>query len=276
MKSLALPSLLILTALATPLQSAVISYHRFGNNPDDPGSLTAATTGTNLTNSNVSAVTLPGSGAGSDFLNPIDGQTNTRAAQFDASGDRLTGASGTLGLGSDFTIESLAHLTSYSTSTRIIASQWVTTGNQRSWFFGVGTDERLRLTLSGDGSTSTVFDSGLTFSLNTDYYVGAVFNSGTVTFYLQNLTSGGALQSVNISPGGAPTSAFNSTGSFQIGNFNTGTNADQVWLGLLDEVRLSDTALTADQLLVPEPGVATLLIGAGLVLLMRRRGRVLA
>lgn len=276
MKSLALPSLLALTLMTSSLQSAVISYHRFGNNPDDPGSLTAATTGANLTNANVSAITLPGSGAGSDFSNPIDGLTNTRAAQFDAAGDRLTGVSGALGLGSDFTIESLAHLTSYSTSTRIIASQWVTTGNQRSWSFGVGTDERLRLTLSGDGSTSTVFDSGMTFSLNTDYYVAAVFNSGTVTFYLQNLTSGGALQSANVSPGGAPTSAFNSTGSFQIGNFNDGTNENQVWLGLLDEVRLSDTALTAEQLLVPEPGVVTLLIGAGLVLLMRRRGRVLA
>lgn len=276
MKSLALPSLLILTALATPLQSAVISYHRFGNNPDDPGSLTAATTGTNLTNSGVTQYALPGTGAGSAFLDPIAGQTNTQAAEFNALADRLTGSTGQLNLGSTFTIEAMVHLTKYETSTQMIASQWITATPQRSWFFGVGNDQELRLQVSGDGTSSTLFDSGLAFSLNTDYYVAAVFSSGSVTFYMQNLTLGTSMQTATISPGGAPASVFNSTGSYQIGNYDASATHVNSWDGLIDEVRLSNTALTANQLLVPEPGVATLLIGAGLVLLMRRRGRVQA
>lgn len=260
---------IVLTSSA--IQADTVFYYRFGNNPNTPGSLTGATTGPALTNSGVTAITLPESGAGSAFLDPIDGQTNTRAAEFDAVGDRLTGASGQLSLGSAFTIEAMANLSAYATSTRMIASQWITASPQRSWFFGIGADERLRLTISGNGTNSTLFDSGLTFSLNTDYYVAAVFSSGEVTFYMQNLTLGTAMEMVTVTPLGAPTSVFNSTGSFQIGNYDASATHVNAWRGLLDEVRLSNTALTADLLLVPEPGSIGLLLGSGALLLLARR-----
>jgi len=275
-----LPKILVVaaTVCASHLQAATIQYHRFGNNPSDPGSLFTATVGTDLTqggSDNVTAITLPGTGAGSDFANPILGQTNTRAAVFNETGDRLSAATGQLGLGSTFTIEAMANLSAYdSTKVEMIASQWITASPQRSWFLGVASDGKLRLQVSSDGTASTTFDSGLTFSLSTDYYVAAVFSSGTATFYMQNLTLGTAMQSVVITPGGAPTSAYNSTGNYQIGNYDASNTHANAWGGLIDEVRLSNTALTSAQLMIPEPGSAMMVIGAAAAFLfLRRRSR---
>ncbi len=78
-----IPLFLLLAALLVPSNvfSQTIGYWRFGNNPNDPGSLTAATVGTNLSSiGDVSQYALPGTGAGSLFPDvvPQNGLTNSR------------------------------------------------------------------------------------------------------------------------------------------------------------------------------------------------------
>lgn len=270
-------------SIPTNLSATALLYYRFGDQPAPSGyEIDSGTLGINLTGAaTTTEYTLPGSGAGSHFPNPVPltAETNTRAAQFPDDNARLSAATGQLGLGDSFTIEAFVNLASFSpaTSTRMIASQWHTTGEQRSWFFGVDKSERLRLQVSGNGTASTNFlFTDYSFSLNKDYYVAAVFNQGSVTFYQQNLTDDGELLTQTIGfTSGNPTSAFNSTGTFQIGNFNTGQNTNQFWDGIIDEVRLSNVSLASSDLLItiPEPSTFVLLVATaafGVVILRRR------
>ncbi|MFA9479512.1 LamG-like jellyroll fold domain-containing protein [Phycisphaerales bacterium AB-hyl4] len=101
----------------------------------------------------------------------------------------------------------------------------------------------MRFGSSADGVSSTnqnsTFATEDTLEAGKDYCVAAVYNSGTVTFWVQYLTDDGELVSSEVS--GFDTSLYDADSTFLIGNWNNGSASS--WEGLIDEVRLSNTAL---------------------------------
>lgn len=275
----------------TPADGATVAHWRFEDGAflqDSVGGFNLTTTGT------VTGYALPLTGAGSDFPNPvpITGDTNLQGADFGLRTGHLTVAHDAALAPSTFTVEAFANLSSASTSRSYIASRWNATDNQRSWGFGVASstggttnstinlsERELYFSISPNGLGTTpnvlTIGSGVQLTLDQDYYLAVSFaptgpTSGDITFWVQNLTTGGSLQQINQTISGIPFAV--TSGTFQVGTLNQ--DAGIRWAGVLDEVRFSNQVLTANQLLVsPEPGRALLLALAGCLMLAHRRRR---
>jgi hypothetical protein len=161
-----------------------------------------------------------------------------------------------------------------------VVSQYTTTGDQRSFSFGIDPDERLKILLSSDGTTFASYTSTLpALALDTDYYIGVSFDAANttsgLTFYLQDSTNSGSLQS--LSTVHSTTGVFDSTADVLIGSFNGSVSTNR-WKGYVDEARISDTVLSQSQLLisVPEPSSYVLLMGGMAALLLLRRRHALS
>ena len=95
-----------------------------------------------------------------------------------------------------------------------------------------------------------------------DYYGAAAVDipGGTVTFFLQDLSDGGPLQQAS-RPHNVGT--LNTSDQLSIGGLSSSSFFDID--GLIDEVRISDQALRAQELLanniIPEPTTAFLVFG---------------
>lgn len=292
-------ALTLIAALTTQLPASTVGYWRFegaststaGANNDwlDDYSGNGLALGVSTATPAPNQITLPGSGAGSAFSDPIP-QTldaNSKAANFNSTASASSGGNlfildvPALSV-NDFTVEAYINKELSGSSTQYIASQWVTSGNQRSWAFGVagtsnigsiaGSANELFLLLSDDGSDTNVFASGVNIEIGKDYYVAVSFDesmtTGGVVFHIKNLTDKTPMQTITMNH--AIASLHNSTNVFRIGAYN---GPDSPWTGLLDEVRLSSSVLSANQLLfVPTPaalpaGMAMM----GLLMLRRRR-----
>jgi len=270
---------LTLSIHAISAQAAVIGYWRFESSPgllaDSGGNALDLSQGGNSTVTNPA---LAGTGATSAFLNPIP-QTeavNGSVANFggSATDSYLARADSAEFAVTSFTLEAMFNRTnSVLASNRYIASQFLGTGNQRSWGFGtLATTQQLFVLLSSDGIASSQFNSTLTITVGLDYYTAFAFDlaSGNATFYLQDLTNSGALQSETIATG--LTGLKDSTGAFNIGTL--GGSSTGKWVGSIDEVRLSNTALSSSELLaVPEPGPVALVVIGGMWVMIFRRSR---
>jgi len=276
-KNLILQLTVATLTVASVANAATLAYWRFG----DDTSYTYDSTGNghNITGITATQTTLPGSGDGSAFPDPIPqtGQSNANAADFNGtnSGDRAI-ADDFFDSSSDFTVETLFNMSAVNNSReQYILSQYNTSSN-RSWAIGVadgdeginGSDpSELFLYLSSDGEfgTSTTVGLGLTVAANTDYYISVGFDNTSSTndlsFYYQDLTNGGALQSATFSSG--ITALHDSTAQMEFGAFATDNSN---FGGLIDEVRISDSVLEqSDLLMVPEPTtMASMLMALGL------------
>lgn len=224
--------------------------------------------------------TLPVSGNGSAYPDPVPANSlaNDSAASTSSSG-RFTRADEAAFTDTTFTAEAFINGSDFDTnsSTKSIIGQWNSTGNNRSWLFGVGNTNLLSFLYSTLGSDTVTIASSLPALVkNTDYYVAVSVNladtsANGITFYLKDLTNGGTLQTVGATH--SSTTLFNSTTALTIGSTNQPSSP---FTGLIDEVRYSDTVLTADQLLVspvPEPSTLCMLgvgVIVGLVALRRR------
>ena len=121
--------------------------------------------------------------------------------------------------------------------------------------------------------------------LDTPWYsVAGVSDGSTLSLYLRNVTAGGAweliAQTFNIdseSPDTALTAGTGDGGDWDAGNWTVGRgiyaggHGDRAY-GFIDEVRISDAALSTSELLmvIPEPATLILLGLGGLGLLKRR------
>lgn len=201
---------------------------------------------------------LPPQGAGSAFPSPVPQVqlANRQAAGFSSNRWFEVPDHPAFNLGSAFTIEVFfnssksvnlpINLTSY------LVSQSAPSNNQAGWFLGTRGNQ-LRFGLSGSGTGITRVESqfaGSGIAPNSDYYAAAVFNAGNVTFYLQNLSAGGALEASVI--GALPIRLFDTNARFKIGSSDANP-VEGVWQGLIDEVRLSSGALAVSDLLAPSP-----------------------
>jgi hypothetical protein len=174
----------------------------------------------------------------------------------------------------DFTIEAHVLLRSVydDASVRTIASHWDGKPDHPGWAFGVTSKKSMNkpqtlvLQLSAGESRGAepepVF-SGLRLELNKPYFVAASVNlSDTndtgIIFYLKDISNDcepiqvvGAKHALgSLAPARAP---------FAIGGHHGDVN--HLWDGLIDDIRLSDTALRTDQLLVSAETVTPHCVG---------------
>lgn len=288
---------LAVTLLASSLEASTIGYYRFESGSE---LVDSSGNGRNLTVAGINAApvtyTLPARAtsttsqapypaAGSYFpaTSPLSGAANNYAIQGGGANQtfqKYYSLSSTT-ISSGLTVETYLNMSNTDNTTKIIANQGANQTNG-SWAFLVTSEA------SGQGPRQLLFqyattagawgsnglDSvkpGIQLTAGIDYYIAVSFDLAltNVTFYVQNLTEGGPLQV--ITKARQFSGYYDSTAPMTIGADGTGGNG---WHGTLDEVRISDTALSQSQLLisVPEPAsVGMALMGLGLILGAARR-----
>jgi hypothetical protein len=259
MKACALAAAMLLILQAGTSSAATIHYWQFENSPgflvDSEGSATLSAVGSAV------QVALPESGRGSSFGDVVAG--DAWALEVQGNGrltltmDDLTRDELTM---NDFTVEVLAHadtlIGSFGNTLAGAADAQQHTGV--AWILQVR-NTQLALVLCNGGSCEIEY-SGISVPTGKDYYLAAAvdLDGGQTTFFAQNLTDAGSLQSTTRS---FDITTLNSPTKFVIGAAGDGT---LYFDGLIDEVRISNTALSAEQLLIiPEPSTA-LVLGLGL------------
>jgi hypothetical protein len=149
-----------------------------------------------------------------------------------------------------------------------MASHWSDMGNQKGWVFAVREDlsgfgmgtPRLRVVVSQDGGAASVQSAinATKWALepNHPYYAAAVYDAGTLTFYLADLAvANPVLESQTFS--GLVTNVFGTTADFRIGAFGlSSATSFSRFFGKIDEVRLSNRALSAGELLFSKGSAA--------------------
>ncbi|MFH1500243.1 MAG: LamG domain-containing protein [Verrucomicrobiota bacterium] len=305
--SLAAKSLAILvsaTGLATSVQAATIGHWSFeqdallsDSGPNNIGLYQFNHPTTGLQNSLPTQIALPATGAGSAFPRYVNGATNGHAIQ--GAGTTLSFNHRQLGadisahdtnLTSALSFEAFVNLSNTNGGNpSVLAGQGVNSGSAGSWALsvtgesaGLGTRNIIfQMDPSGGwgGAGFQTLDSNLVLDLNKDYYIAvtADFSDNTtgITIYLKDLGDPEAvLQSATIAHSGT---IAGTSEPLAIGASPTGGTP---WYGLIDEVRLSDTKLGVQDLLVnqtqiPEPSSSALLVGGafGLFVATRRRRR---
>lgn len=260
-------------------RAAAIGYWRF-----EPGAFRNDSSGNGRTLTGrvpAGQIDLRSFGPGSAFSDPIPqtGASNVAAAYFYPVAEYHTLPDEAIFTDTSFTIEAYISVSNPFPGApfKVIASHWDGTIGQRSWQFTVLNDTQLGFRYSADGTTTTdVTSSGLpVLTMDNDYYVAVVVNMADptatgITFYQQDLTHGGTLQSVGKPHVG--TTLHNSTSPFTIGD--TGSLSSRYY-GLIDELRYSDTPLNASKLLIsaPEPSTLALCLVGGVFGLFRRSRR---
>jgi hypothetical protein len=256
--------------IAGAASAATIHYWQFENSPgflnDSVGGATL-TAGVGVTQKAIpdgtrgAAFPIPGSAG--DFPGTISGYLKTTLPS---------------GLTSSFTVEAFvrpdARAGLYGDLIAGTTSD-ISTPSLSGWIFQVRLDGfggsapgELGISLN-QGAAFDFVRSGFVLSPGVDYYVAAAVDipGGKVTFYRKDLTAGGPLQSF---VGTHSRTALNANTAMHIGAV-TSAVFDFGFDGLIDEVRLSNTALgSGELLLVPEPSSAALL-GLGLLVLARQR-----
>ncbi len=268
------------TVVAASEHAQGTSLYRFERSPglqadhyDLLNLTTNATTGTGP-----QQVALGASGAGAAFPRQfiIEYGQNAHAARFTAANgtvftcpDSPLLPSGT----TPFTVEAFVNLASGGPGVqfRTIAAHGTgSAADTLSWQLVVtgegSTQLARRLVLQFFGSAAGALEtinSGFELQTNVDYYVAAAFtptntSAAGITFYFKDLNVGGALQASSRTH--TQTSITNASTAFAVGNRYDRGNG---WDGLLDEVRLTTRALSADELLVNQvplpttPGLVT-------------------
>ncbi|MDF3130108.1 PEP-CTERM sorting domain-containing protein [Kiritimatiellaeota bacterium B1221] len=260
--------------------ASTVLYYRMG---DDGTILTDSSgNGHHATGANATSVSIPETGDGSSFSNPIPSTAASNSKMGAFAGSQNIAIADPFNLGA-FTAEAYINLESYDSSTQYVMSQWNASAGGRSWAFGVAASggtggaggNEMFINLSNTGNDNNITPLGLTVALDTDYYIAVSFDNLTgtndITFYSQDLTNGGALQSTTISSG--VLGVKNTGTTFRIGAY--GNSAQSIFHGNIDEVRVSDNVLSSSELMVvPEPSsLVLILMSAGVFVLgLRRRG----
>lgn len=274
---------------AAPTSADTIAYWRFES---DPGVLVDSSgNGHTLTNISTTGVVLPASGPGSAFADPIPdtGDPNERARGFTTNQHLRAADHADFVIPSNtgqWTVEAFVNRTSAGgDNEQTIVGQWTFSGAnpERSWrvirHLSTG---MLRLQLSPNGTTINTYVSDLVLEVNRDYYIAVSFDlskvgagAAGVRFIVLDLASGAPPQFdyVDLVSG----TIHDSAAVLQIGasaNNPDGSNNGSRWIGLIDEVRISDRFLEQHELLMhlPEPASA-LMLTLGAMFTVRGRCR---
>ena len=258
-----------------PAVDPTVAYWRFepGNVTGDsgPNGLALSAGGTTP----VVSYSLPGSGAGSAFPKtiPQKNAANTSGIQgvgtnqtFGSANYYKTNDTPALTMTKGITVEAFINLTALNANSSTFVSHGGNAANG-SWLFrvtGVGTLLfEYAPAASADfwtGRTSLKMNGGPAIIAGHDYYVCISLDltnstASGATFYIQDLTAGTALQTypaINASTGASThaTTLYDTSLPLTIGGANSGALP---FSGTIDEVRISNSALDASQLLITSP-----------------------
>ncbi len=292
-RSLMATGLACLLLGASMSHAATAGYWRFEDSPgflEDSSGNGLSLSDNSETSVIVSQDSIPATGPGSDF-DALAGNASFATFVGGPGGFARGSLSSAAPAASfiDFTVEAFVNIASLvdpdaeppvenlELITHIVAQYEVDSGIQdKSWSLAVNksaTNSKLQpgelyMLASDDGINTPVVNSFLTIELDKDYYLAASFDSDAgiagidaeVTFYAKNLTDGTPMQVVKVNrdieqkPGQVfldttilpahPSSQDITIGS--LATFNT-------LVGAVDEVRLSDVALSNSGLLIPGP-----------------------
>jgi hypothetical protein len=164
-----------------------------------------------------------------------------RALDFekDSSEYAWTADSSALSITSDLTVSAWIKPESNSAITEyVIAGKW-TTINQSYLLAQWGSELRMSI----DSGSNYKTTSGLGLQVGQWYYVSGVYSASaqTVTLYVNGVDKGGSVT------GTIPSSIGDDTENFFIGSY-TGTGVARAFDGLIDEVKVYNSALTPDQI----------------------------
>lgn len=250
-------------------QAAVLAYWQFetnsGNATTNGQTITSAddSSGNGYTLSNLSTPTTPSAFQTNtgQFFSPVPqtGATNSFFASINENG-LTTAANGILNGVGTYTIElSFRRTGATGGAQRVLFDSRATSGaNGFSIELSDGTPDNLRFSRPGFGTSVT---TGLGLALNTTYSLAMVKTGSTAQIYL-----GSTLVST-LTGFDAGTSLAGQ--AISIGSYKDNTN---LLPGFIDQVRISDTALTTSQFLsVPEPSTAAMLVAFGGLFFLRRK-----
>jgi hypothetical protein len=274
MAGLAFAVLLILHAAAA--QGGVIHYWQF----EDGAFLDDSTGSATLTNAGGTQLSLPTTGPGSTFTGLSGG--NAFATDIDFT-DSMSATLSDTPTG-DFTVELFGHFDAFSASFGSVLAGFATSqsNNDIGWVVQARTLSSVtnNFILSVfDGASYEFVASGIGLQTDIDYYLAASWDQdGDATFYVQDLTNGTPLQVVTKSH---TLTAYNPINTFSIGATSNGQLPTG---GLFDEVRLSNSVLAQQDLLieswssvaVPLPSSVWLFAAAAVLLPWARRRTQLA
>ncbi|UUO07756.1 DUF1553 domain-containing protein [Blastopirellula sp. J2-11] len=167
----------------------------------------------------------------------------------------------------NFTIEAIVFQRSLfpNASVRTIAAHWNGQSTSAGWNFGVTSEQssyrprNLILQLIGDDKQGNrkyeVIASNLRIPSDKPYYVGAAvdFDAGTVTFYTRDMSYDESELEMVVVPHSIVGNCHDDRLHFSIGGRDKKSDSHN-WDGLLDDVRLTRTALTeTDQIMINTP-----------------------
>ena len=129
--------------------------------------------------------------------------------------------------------------------TMAIASKFDTGSDQRSFAFqytDIGGTKYLQMSICSDGITNTTGEKAQTLTNGTYYHVAAVFTAATNTVeFFVNGASIGTDTTV-------ASSIFNGTAAFAVGMFSVTGSPSKFFDGLIDDLRVWNTARTSGQI----------------------------
>lgn len=265
------------TSLTSAAQAGTVGYWRF----EDKAFLedSSGNGNTLMVNAQQSAppqviqYALPNTGVASAFPKHIDGGANTSAVigtgqnngfrRCQLSADISHNGGGLDGLARELTIEAFINLShSSESSSSVIAGQGILAPDGAAWGLIITSQnstvgaQKLVFQFNKNGGAwnqgLAMVDTNVVIELNKDYYiaVSADFSDLTaegVTVYVKNLTDNTDLQVLGFTHSAQYTRIAATTAPLVIG---CGANTNLPFYGVIDEVRLSDTKLPREALLI--------------------------
>jgi len=142
-------------------------------------------------------------------------------------------------IGSDDFSISVWFKTSVSNLAQGLVRKWVT--GQKEWFLSLAATRGIYFSLSSDGSAQTWYGYEDTTRADGNWHNVVITKSGTnVNFYMDS-----SLASFDTTGGSVPTTVYNGTENTKIG---IGPDSPYYFNGQIDEVKIFNYALTADQI----------------------------
>lgn len=138
---------------------------------------------------------------------------------------------------STFTISCWLKRNTDSGTYEVAISKFLGTGNHREWLLGITNTDRAYLQASANGSSNATATSTSTVPLATWTHLTGTFDGATLRLYLNGAEVDTA----------ALAGLHNGTAEIAIGAANTGTNRN--FVGLIDDVRIYNMALTSAEVL---------------------------